>query len=171
MDGDINNNNPHMANSCSSSSSLMMMMNCSTDQVIDGSGCCEIDWAGLLSGSCLSLEMEKKESGSGAAMETHEDYHGGKKISNKGKMVMGSKRSAAMPRVAFQTRSAEDVLDDGYRWRKYGQKAVKHSTHPRYVHFVSCHIFVSSLLYMKENGMVEIGKKKNGSGLEMVICY
>ncbi|KAF7801282.1 dicarboxylate transporter 1, chloroplastic-like [Senna tora] len=29
------------------------------------------------------------------------------------------------------TRSADDVLDDGYRWRKYGQKAVKNSIYPR----------------------------------------
>ncbi|WOK91414.1 hypothetical protein Cni_G00105 [Canna indica] len=40
-------------------------------------------------------------------------------------------RKASRPRFAFQTRSASDVLDDGYRWRKYGQKAVKNSIHPR----------------------------------------
>ncbi|KAF3784878.1 putative WRKY transcription factor 75 [Nymphaea thermarum] len=35
------------------------------------------------------------------------------------------------PRYAFQTRSQVDILDDGYRWRKYGQKAVKNNKHPR----------------------------------------
>ncbi|XP_058103149.1 probable WRKY transcription factor 75 [Magnolia sinica] len=35
------------------------------------------------------------------------------------------------PRFAFQTRSHVDILDDGYRWRKYGQKAVKNNKHPR----------------------------------------
>ncbi|XP_074284518.1 uncharacterized protein LOC141609319 [Silene latifolia] len=35
------------------------------------------------------------------------------------------------PRVAFMTRSEVDHLDDGYRWRKYGQKAVKNSPFPR----------------------------------------
>nr|KYP52616.1 putative WRKY transcription factor 23 [Cajanus cajan] len=35
------------------------------------------------------------------------------------------------PRVAFMTKSEVDHLDDGYRWRKYGQKAVKNSPHPR----------------------------------------
>ncbi|KAG8086162.1 hypothetical protein GUJ93_ZPchr0010g8816 [Zizania palustris] len=35
------------------------------------------------------------------------------------------------PRLAFQTRSENDILDDGYRWRKYGQKAVKNSEFPR----------------------------------------
>ncbi|XP_073133195.1 probable WRKY transcription factor 43 [Henckelia pumila] len=34
-------------------------------------------------------------------------------------------------RVAFHTRSSEDILDDGYKWRKYGQKSVKDSIHPR----------------------------------------
>ncbi|CAH9106702.1 unnamed protein product [Cuscuta europaea] len=34
-------------------------------------------------------------------------------------------------RVAFHTRSTEDILDDGYKWRKYGQKIVKNTTHPR----------------------------------------
>ncbi|KAG2334199.1 hypothetical protein Bca52824_005379 [Brassica carinata] len=34
-------------------------------------------------------------------------------------------------RFAFQTRSQVDILDDGYRWRKYGQKAVKNNTFPR----------------------------------------
>ncbi|XP_072958723.1 probable WRKY transcription factor 43 [Typha angustifolia] len=35
------------------------------------------------------------------------------------------------PRFEFQTRSANDILDDGYRWRKYGQKVVKNSIYPR----------------------------------------
>lgn len=37
------------------------------------------------------------------------------------------------PRHAFQTRSPVDILDDGYRWRKYGQKAVKNNKFPRYI--------------------------------------
>ncbi|KAG0455443.1 hypothetical protein HPP92_024735 [Vanilla planifolia] len=35
------------------------------------------------------------------------------------------------PRFASQTRSQIDVLDDGYRWRKYGQKAMKNCRFPR----------------------------------------
>ncbi|KAL6548188.1 Transcription factor [Orobanche gracilis] len=35
------------------------------------------------------------------------------------------------PRFAFMTKSDADQLDDGYRWRKYGQKAVKNSPFPR----------------------------------------
>ncbi|RRT34155.1 hypothetical protein B296_00034450, partial [Ensete ventricosum] len=35
------------------------------------------------------------------------------------------------PRFAFVTESEVDHLDDGFRWRKYGQKAVKNSPYPR----------------------------------------
>ncbi|XP_047961577.1 probable WRKY transcription factor 75 [Salvia hispanica] len=42
----------------------------------------------------------------------------------------GEKKSRR-PRFAFQTRSQVDILDDGYRWRKYGQKAVKNNRFPR----------------------------------------
>ncbi|XP_008776994.2 probable WRKY transcription factor 57 isoform X2 [Phoenix dactylifera] len=42
----------------------------------------------------------------------------------------GQKRSRE-PRFAFMTRSEIDHLEDGYRWRKYGQKAVKNSPFPR----------------------------------------
>ncbi|KAI4383625.1 hypothetical protein MLD38_009437 [Melastoma candidum] len=38
---------------------------------------------------------------------------------------------AKKQRYAFQTRSQVDILDDGYRWRKYGQKAVKNNKFPR----------------------------------------
>ncbi|WVZ69064.1 hypothetical protein U9M48_017914 [Paspalum notatum var. saurae] len=34
-------------------------------------------------------------------------------------------------RVAFRVRSDEEVLDDGYKWRKYGKKSVKNSPNPR----------------------------------------
>ncbi|XP_076905464.1 uncharacterized protein LOC143561222 [Bidens hawaiensis] len=41
------------------------------------------------------------------------------------------KRKEKEPRFAFMTRTEIDHLDDGYRWRKYGQKAVKNSHFPR----------------------------------------
>ncbi|KAJ0089981.1 hypothetical protein Patl1_13868 [Pistacia atlantica] len=34
-------------------------------------------------------------------------------------------------RVAFKTKSEIEILDDGYRWRKYGKKMVKNSPNPR----------------------------------------
>ncbi|XP_043724261.1 probable WRKY transcription factor 24 isoform X2 [Telopea speciosissima] len=50
---------------------------------------------------------------------------------DKGKLSRTNKK-ANPPRFAFQTRSPDDILDDGYRWRKYGQKAVKNSIYPSY---------------------------------------
>ncbi|KAL4588933.1 hypothetical protein LXL04_001833 [Taraxacum kok-saghyz] len=35
------------------------------------------------------------------------------------------------PRVVVQTTSAVDIVNDGYRWRKYGQKLVKGNANPR----------------------------------------
>ncbi|RWW48333.1 hypothetical protein BHE74_00045597 [Ensete ventricosum] len=49
------------------------------------------------------------------------------------KKKKGQKRQRE-PRFAFKTRSEVDHLEDGYRWRKYGQKAVKNSPYPS----VSC---------------------------------
>lgn len=40
-------------------------------------------------------------------------------------------RKQREPRFAFVTKSEVDHLEDGYRWRKYGQKAVKNSPYPR----------------------------------------
>uniref|UniRef100_A0A0E0IDU6 WRKY transcription factor WRKY24 n=3 Tax=Oryza nivara TaxID=4536 RepID=A0A0E0IDU6_ORYNI len=40
-------------------------------------------------------------------------------------------RAIREPRVVVQTTSEVDILDDGYRWRKYGQKVVKGNPNPR----------------------------------------
>jgi hypothetical protein len=36
-------------------------------------------------------------------------------------------------RIAFRVRSEEEVIGDGYKWRKYGKKSVKNSPNPRYM--------------------------------------
>ncbi|CAN6442240.1 unnamed protein product [Victoria cruziana] len=42
-----------------------------------------------------------------------------------------ARRKVREPRFCFKTMSEIDVLDDGYKWRKYGQKVVKNTQHPR----------------------------------------
>ncbi|MBA0843329.1 hypothetical protein Goarm_000529 [Gossypium armourianum] len=42
-----------------------------------------------------------------------------------------SHRTVTEPRIIVQTTSEVDLLDDGYRWRKYGQKVVKGNPYPR----------------------------------------
>ncbi|XP_011624879.1 probable WRKY transcription factor 75 [Amborella trichopoda] len=61
------------------------------------------------------------------------------------------------PRYAFQTRSQVDILDDGYRWRKYGQKAVKNNKFPRSYYrctHVSCNVKKQVQRLSKDEGIV-----------------
>ncbi|GMI67746.1 WRKY DNA-binding protein 71, EXCESSIVE BRANCHES1, WRKY DNA-BINDING PROTEIN 71 [Hibiscus trionum] len=56
--------------------------------------------------------------------------HGDDKSKKVNKATKKEKREKE-PRFAFLTKSEIDNLEDGYRWRKYGQKAVKNSPYPR----------------------------------------
>lgn len=48
-------------------------------------------------------------------------------------------------RFAFRTKTQLEVMDDGYKWRKYGKKMVKNSPNPRY--FVFLHFFYLDILF------------------------
>ncbi|CAN4080150.1 unnamed protein product [Withania somnifera] len=61
--------------------------------------------------------------------ESLEDGEDASKKENKAKNK-GEKKQR-QPKFAFMTKSEVDHLEDGYRWRKYGQKAVKNSPYPR----------------------------------------
>ncbi|KAJ4771413.1 WRKY DNA-binding protein 56 [Rhynchospora pubera] len=110
-----------------SSSSSFNPLNLATNQSAP-----PVDWASLLlpgaavgthktvQGSLLNEEAEDNGA-SGSSGSSNKE---------KGKST-GRGKKATRPRFAFQTRSANDILDDGYRWRKYGQKAVKNSAYPR----------------------------------------
>ncbi|KAJ6361695.1 hypothetical protein OIU78_002173 [Salix suchowensis] len=43
----------------------------------------------------------------------------------------GREKKEPKERVAFKTRSEIEILDDGYKWRKYGKKMVKNNANPR----------------------------------------
>ncbi|XP_065856445.1 probable WRKY transcription factor 75 [Euphorbia lathyris] len=61
------------------------------------------------------------------------------------------------PRYAFQTRSQVDILDDGYRWRKYGQKAVKKNKFPRSYYrctYQGCNVKKQVQRLTKDEGVV-----------------
>ncbi|KAG8383062.1 hypothetical protein BUALT_Bualt05G0145600 [Buddleja alternifolia] len=49
-----------------------------------------------------------------------------------------SHRTVTEPRIIVQTTSEVDLLDDGYRWRKYGQKVVKGNPYPRSYYKCTC---------------------------------
>jgi hypothetical protein len=63
--------------------------------------------------------------------EEEEEAEGSKKTKKQLKPKKTSQKRQKEPRFAFMTRSEVDHLEDGYRWRKYGQKAVKNSSFPR----------------------------------------
>lgn len=48
-----------------------------------------------------------------------------------------SHRAVTESRIVVQTRSEVDLLDDGFKWRKYGQKVVKGNQNPRLFSFLS----------------------------------
>ena len=68
----------------------------------------------------LSLTLSLSGTGSGTGKEKARISGAGRSSSSLGR------KKVSRPRFAFQTRSANDILDDGYRWRKY-------SAHPRFV--------------------------------------
>ncbi|QCD96731.1 probable WRKY transcription factor 75 [Vigna unguiculata] len=85
-------------------------------------------------------EKRGEEAGRDAAMLMSQISSGGINVSDElgglgnGGNSNGKKKGekkVRKPRYAFQTRSQVDILDDGYRWRKYGQKAVKNNKFPR----------------------------------------
>ncbi|XP_062212475.1 probable WRKY transcription factor 58 [Phragmites australis] len=60
----------------------------------------------------------------------HED-HDGDGCRDGGADGEGGPRVVKKPKIIIQTPSEVDLLDDGYRWRKYGQKVVKGNPRPR----------------------------------------
>ncbi|KAH6810371.1 WRKY DNA-binding protein 13 [Perilla frutescens var. frutescens] len=50
---------------------------------------------------------------------------------SKRKKIIKGRRNLRDPRFCFKTMSDVDILDDGYKWRKYGQKIVKNTLLPR----------------------------------------
>ncbi|CAH8374524.1 unnamed protein product [Eruca vesicaria subsp. sativa] len=64
---------------------------------------------------------------------THEDEPDPKRRNTEVRVsesVSLSNRTATEPRIIVQTKTEVDLLDDGYRWRTYGQKVVKGNPYP-----------------------------------------
>ncbi|KAJ7968874.1 WRKY transcription factor [Quillaja saponaria] len=74
-------------------------------------------------------EEDSEKSKKDSLIQAEDGGESSKKGNNKGKKK-GEKKDKE-PRFAFMTKSEVDQLEDGYRWRKYGQKAVKNSPYPR----------------------------------------
>lgn len=74
----------------------------------------------------------EEDSGKSKKNRLEKECEDGSEMSNKViKPKKKPEKRPREPRVAFMTESEVDHLEDGYRWRKYGQKAVKNSPYPR----------------------------------------
>ncbi|XP_030547362.1 WRKY transcription factor 71 [Rhodamnia argentea] len=75
----------------------------------------------------------EEDSSKGRRLETQlkESEDGGESSKKQSKSKKKGEKREREPRFAFMTKSEVDHLEDGYRWRKYGQKAVKNSPYPR----------------------------------------
>ncbi|KAG6765630.1 hypothetical protein POTOM_029680 [Populus tomentosa] len=72
-----------------------------------------------------------------------------------------SHRTVTESRIVVQTTSEVDLLDDGYRWRKYGQKVVKGNLYPRwFLNSIRLYKFVlaQALALLELERDIEFGK-------------
>ncbi|XP_076941027.1 putative WRKY transcription factor 26 [Bidens hawaiensis] len=80
-------------------------------------------------------DQDSSVSKSGTDLENESDLPNAKrwKIDEDESEAMSHVGSKAVqePKVVIETKSEIDILDDGYKWRKYGQKVVKGNPNPR----------------------------------------
>ncbi|KAK1273852.1 putative WRKY transcription factor 2 [Acorus gramineus] len=87
--------------------------------------------------STLSNEEDEDDRGTLGSVSLGCDGDGDESESKRRKLeacamdMSAASRAVREPRVVVQTTSEVDILDDGYRWRKYGQKVVKGNPNPR----------------------------------------
>ncbi|XP_060187687.1 probable WRKY transcription factor 2 isoform X1 [Lycium barbarum] len=87
--------------------------------------------------STFSNDEDEDDRGTHGSVSQGYDGEGDESESKRRKLetystdMTGATRAIREPRVVVQTTSEVDILDDGYRWRKYGQKVVKGNPNPR----------------------------------------
>eukprot|EP01018_Ginkgo_biloba_P024360 Gb_16917 [translate_table: standard] len=73
-------------------------------------------------------------SSSASSIEAHQSENsilGNHKASEASSKKKNKRKPERAVRYAFKTKSDSDILEDGYKWRKYGKKFVKNSPNPR----------------------------------------
>uniref|UniRef100_A0A0E0A0L2 WRKY transcription factor WRKY24 n=1 Tax=Oryza glumipatula TaxID=40148 RepID=A0A0E0A0L2_9ORYZ len=89
-----------------------------------------------VNGVSSSLRVASSVGGGGGGEDLDDDEPDSKRWrrdggDGEGVSLVAGNRTVREPRVVVQTMSDIDILDDGYRWRKYGQKVVKGNPNPR----------------------------------------
>ncbi|KAL3623220.1 hypothetical protein CASFOL_032036 [Castilleja foliolosa] len=87
--------------------------------------------------SSTSFGDDDFEQGSSMRNSRHEDENESEakrwRVGNENEGISASgSNTVRETRIVVQTTSDIDILDDGYRWRKYGQKVIKGNPNPRY---------------------------------------
>lgn len=108
---------------------------------VQGFGCTNSD---PIPGLCSSVENVKtaghKLSRSISEVDYDNDMESKRRKKDGGDLdVTPVIRTPREPRVVVETLSEVDVVDDGYRWQKYGRKLVKGNSHPRNYYRCSHH--------------------------------
>ncbi|CAH9131597.1 unnamed protein product [Cuscuta epithymum] len=115
-----------LAGNCASNDMFSVSASSAAANATPSDGCAEpaaVSAAEQTSSSSSDDAPEKSAASGGSTSRPPADTVG--KVKKKGQARM------KQPRFAFMTKSEVDHLEDGYRWRKYGQKAVKNSPFPR----------------------------------------
>lgn len=99
-------------------------------------GTTHIDSGDAVDRSSTFSNEEEDDQGTHGSVSLGYDAEGDESESKRRKLesyaeMSGATRAIREPRVVVQTTSEVDILDDGYRWRKYGQKVVKGNPNPR----------------------------------------
>lgn len=81
----------------------------------------------------VSNECEEIEDTATPTGKEHEDKPNVKRMNAavETPILSSSYKALSESKIVVQTRSEVDILDDGFKWRKYGQKVVKGNHHPR----------------------------------------
>ncbi|KAB2090289.1 hypothetical protein ES319_A03G114800v1 [Gossypium barbadense] len=114
---------PYLAGSFSGSHSCVAAAACGS---VSGSGT-----ASSPAGGAADVSIPSVSSSSGEDPSEKYTGSGGKPPEIPSKARKKGQKRIRQPRFAFMTKSEVEHLEDGYRWRKYGQKAVKNSPFPR----------------------------------------
>ncbi|XP_023519407.1 WRKY transcription factor WRKY24-like [Cucurbita pepo subsp. pepo] len=128
----------------SAGSSLSMVVsnpaaNEMADQSFTTQGSAQFDGVATPENSSISIGDDDFDRSSQKSKSVGDDYdkvepeakRWRREVENNEGMSAAGSRTVREPRVVVQTTSDIDILDDGYRWRKYGQKVVKGNPNPR----------------------------------------
>ncbi|KEH20878.1 WRKY family transcription factor [Medicago truncatula] len=95
----------------------------------------------MLDDICIDHHDQESRSQSTESLEkvtfndVNQEFNDATSKNNNIKYKNGIKRNKgeAGQKIAFRTRSELEIMDDGYKWRKYGKKSVKNSPNLRAV--------------------------------------